>query len=257
MTDVNNKMVELVHKFLDKHFPEDKHRVSEGSSTIFVSVGDDDMKLFFNICDNSIYSVSIHNDHLEDICPLFGLETYYTEAALVLNTFIDAVNNNKLFSEVFHPIQPMDFSKYFTKSFSDDFMDFYDADTRFNLVSKVGNKEYRCIAQFSYRFTEDNKLKPIAAISLLNNTESDFRVGFNLDEQTIHVITETVNIYEGFFSENRIFNVNEDIDKFVHKFVDNVITKFHEVQPDSTSPFHADDVDFGHKLPIFEMIHIQ
>lgn len=257
MTDINNQMLELVHKFLDKHFPHDKHRVSEGGSEIFVSVGDGDMKLFFNVCGNSIYSVSIHNDHLEDICPLFGLDTYYTDAALVLNTFTDAVNNNKLFSEVFQPIHPMDLSKYFTKSFADDFMDFYDADTRFNLVSKVGSKEYGCIAQFSYRFTEDNKLKPMAAISLLTNTASDFRVGFNLDDQTIHVITETVNIYEGFFTENKVFNVSEDIDKFVHKFVDNVITKFHEGQPDSTSPFHADDVAFGDKLPLFEMIHIQ
>lgn len=257
MTEPTNPMTALVQKFLDKNFPHDKHRVTEGGSEILVTVCDDDMKLFFDVCGNSVYNVSIHKNHLEDICPLFGLDTYYTDSSLVLNTFIAAVNNNKLFNEVFQPIESMDFSKYFTKSFSDDFMSFYDADTKFKLISKVGNKEYGCIAQFSYRFTEGKNLKPMAAISLLSNTASDFRVGFNLDQQTIHVIKETVNILEGFFIQNKLFNEHEDIDSFVTNFVDNVITKFNETQQESTSPFHSDDVSFYDKLPLFEMIHIQ
>lgn len=256
MTQITNPMISIVQKFLDKHFPHDKHRVTEGGSEILVSVGDDDMKLFFDVCGNSVYNVSIHKNHLEDICPLFGLDTYYTDSSLILNTFTAVVNNNKLFNEVFKPIEPMNFSRYFTKSFSDDFMTFYDSDTKFTLRSKVGNKEYGCIAQFSYRFTKGNNLKPMAAISLINNTESDFRVGFNLDQQTIHVTKETVNIFEDFFIQNKLFNEHEDIDKFVTNFVDNVITKFHEVQEESTSPFYTDDVSFYDKLPLFEMIHI-
>lgn len=256
MAGNENMMLTLTKKFLDEHFPNDNRRVSEGGSEIFVSVGDGEMKLFFNVCGNSIYSVSIHNDYLDEICPLFGLDTYYTDAALVLNTFTTAVNDNKRFNEVFQPIKPMDFSKYFTKSFSDGFMDFYDADTIFSLVSKVGNKEYGCIAQFSFRFTEDNTLKPISAISLFNNTVSDYRVAFNLDAQTIHVITETENIYEDFFRNNTLFNGHDNVEHCVTKFVDNVIAKFHSEKPESASPFHSDNVAFCDKLPLFEMIHI-
>lgn len=101
MTETINPMIELIQKFLDKHFPNDKHRVSEGGSEIFVSVGDGEMKLFFNVCGNSIYAVSIHNDYLDEISPLFGLDTYYTDSALVLNAFTAALNDNKLFNEVF------------------------------------------------------------------------------------------------------------------------------------------------------------
>lgn len=254
MTDNQNPMLALVHSFLDEHFPNDNRRVSEGGSEIFVSVGDGEMKLFFNVCGNSIYAVSIHNDYLDEISPLFGLDTYYTDSALVLNAFTAALNDNKLFNEVFHPIKPMDFSKYLTKSFSDGFMDFYDADTVFSLVSKVGDKEYGCIAQFSFRFTEDNTLKPISAISLFNNTVSDYRVAFNLDAQTIHVITETENIYEDFFRNNTLFNGNDDIDHCITKFVDNVIAKFHPEQPDVS--FIPDDVSFKDKVELFKMITI-
>src|SRR5690606_31539669 len=129
---------------------------------------------------------------------LFGLDTYSKESTVVVSNFIESLNNNELFKEKFEQIDSVNLDKYFQmeSEFEDCYYDFYDKDTRINLKHKSTDVDYFGVIQFSFHFTNNNTLKCLPAISLFVRNEFDFRVGFNLEEQTTHLIQKSSTTFE-------------------------------------------------------------
>lgn len=256
MTDTQNMMVTLTEKFLDEHFPNDPHSIRPVGSEFAVDVGvERNFKLSFRLLSNSVYNVVIHEEHFDAIAPLFGLNEFQPESTNILNDFIQSLNKNEAFNQVFNPVPMVDFSKHMTtySKFEDTYKDIYDADERVSLITKTGSVKRQGIAQFAFRFTKTNKLKCLPAIALFYGEMAYYRigVGFDLDNQTVHSITETVDIYEDFFVSNKAFNFETEINAFVVNFLNDWITCFHKDRPEEQ--FIPDDVSFKDKLELFKM----
>lgn len=259
MTDTQNMMVILTENFLDEHFPHDPRQIRPVGSEFAVDVGvEGKLKLSFRILGKTVYNVVIHQDHFDAITPLFGLNDYRPESANILNQFLEGINKNEAFQKVFKPIPVVDFSKHLTVSsrFEDDFKDIHDSDTVVSLETLTGNVKRRGVAQFAFHFTRTNKLKCLPAIALFYGEMAYYRiaVGFDLDNQTVHSITETVDIYEDFFLENKKFNFDTGINEFVVNFLNDFITNFHNKRQDVS--FIPDEVSFEDKVELFKMIAI-
>lgn len=259
MTETQNMMVMLTEKFLAEHFPNDPHKIRTVGSEFAVDVGvEGNLKLSFRLLGNTVYNVVIHQDHFDAITPLFGLNDYNPEASNILNHFLESINNNEAFQQVFNPLPMVDFSKHLTTSskFDDDYKDIYDADSKVPLITKTGGIKRRGVAQFAFRFTKTNRLKCLPAIALFYGEMAHYRigVGFDLDNQTVHSIAETVDIYEDFFTNNKAFNFETEINEFVVNFLNDWIINFHKDRPDIS--FIPDEVSFKDKVELFKMIAI-
>lgn len=259
MSDNENMMVTLTKKFLDEHFPHDPHKIRPVGSEFAVDVGvEGKLKLSFRILGKTVYKVVIHQDHFDTITPLFGLNDYQPESANILNEFLEKINNNEAFQKVFKPIPVVDFSHHLTVSsrFDDEFKDIHDADKKVSLETLTGNIKRQGVVQFAFHFTHTNKLKCLPAVALFYGEMAYYRiaVGFDLDNQTVHRITETVDIYEDFFLENKKFNFDTEINDFVVNFLNDFIAKFHNKSEDIS--FIPDEVSFEDKVELFKMIAI-
>lgn len=260
MTDTQkNPMVVLTEQFISVNFPDEPYSIKPTGPEFAVHVGEDDkLKLSFRILGNTVYNVVIHQDYFNFISKLFCLHEYEPNSADVLHHFIECLNKNEAFRTVFQPIDTIDLSKHLTTSsqYEDCFVDVYDTDKKIKMITNTGNITRKGIAQFSFRFTKTNKLKCLPAIALFYGETAQFRiaVGFDLDNQTTHSITETVLMYEDFFIDNKLFDFDVEIDQFVNQFLDDYIIKFQKDNVEKT--FYADNLSFNDKFEIFKMIAI-
>lgn len=259
MSDIPSKMKLLITQFLSEHFPNDQHDVSQFGNDFSVVVKHNEQpKLYFKVCGTGIHDVAIRNDIFDTVSELFGLSAYNPESVAVVHSFIDSVNSNASFNEVFQPLPTVDLSKYFT-TFSrhdDVFKDIYDMDTKLKTPSKFSESKYASVIQFSFRFAANNRLKCFPAMALFHNAHCGLSVGFNLDTQSVHLIQDTSYLYEEFFSINREFDIHEDIDSFVLSFVDSLIVNFSDEGHESMNAFSLETATFSEKLGLLKMISI-
>lgn len=259
MTDTQNIMVTLTEKFLNEHFPNEPHKIRPVGPEFAIDVGvENNLKLSFRVIGHSVYNVVIHQDHLDAILPLFGVNDYKPESSNIINQFLESINNNKAFRQVFNPIPMVDFSKHLTidSKFDDVYKDIYDADKKVLLTTKTGGINRKGFAQFSFRFTKNNRMKCLSTIGFFYG-ELDhcrFGVGFDLDNQNIHSINNQVTLYEDFFIDNKEFDFETDIDAFVVNFLNDWIANFHKDRPDAS--FISDEVSFKDKVELFKMTAI-
>lgn len=259
MTDTQNIMVTLTEKFLNEHFPNDRHEIRPVGSEFAVDVGiENNLKLSFRMVGHSVYNVVIHQDHFDTILPLFGVNDYNPESSNIINHFLKSINNNESFQQVFNPIPMVDFSKHLTvdSKFDDIYKDIYDADKKISLTTQTGDIKRQGFAQFSFRFTKNNRMKCLSTIGFFYGELDYYRfgVGFDLDNQKVHNINNQVTIYEDFFLDNKEFNFETDIDAFVVNFLNDWIINFHKDRPDVS--FIPDEVSFKDKVELFKMIAI-
>lgn len=259
MTDTHDPMLKIIQCFLNNHFPDDKHQIFdygyEHGSDYSVAVGDN--KLSFKVFNRSVYDVVIHKDHYDSISKLFHLHEHSHDSINIVNMFIDSINNNSLFLHVFNPVQKMDLSQYLTtfSKHQDDCIDVYDMDKKFYISTKFNSTKFPSLIQLSFSFTADNHLKCFPVIALFFNTDVDSRIAFNLDTQQSHRILSSAIIYEDYFFENKVIDVDKEIEKIVHNFVDDVIVKHSEEMLESNN-LHLNQMSFIDKIEIFKMISI-
>lgn len=217
MNEFQAEMSTLTERFLSEHFPNDQYTIRTAGSELMVQVIN---KMYFKISETSVFDVVIHEDLLDSVSLLFGLDTYSTESTVVVSNFLESLNNNELFKEKFETIAPVNLDKYLNmeSEFEDSYYDFYDKDTRIQLKHKSTGDVYLGVIQFSFHFTKNNTLKCLPAICLFVRNEFDFRVGFNLEEQTTHLIQKSSTTCEDFFSSNRILDFNKEIDALMVHF---------------------------------------
>lgn len=260
MTDTQkDPMVVLTEQFIAVNFPDEHYAIKPTGPEFAVHVGEDDkLKLSFRIVGNTVYNVVIHKDHFDSISKLFCLHEYEPKSADVIHDFISRLNENDAFRTVFQLINTIDLSKHLTTDsrYEDCFLDVYDTDKKIKLNTTTGNITRKGIAQFSFRFTKTNKLKCLPAIALFYGETAQFRiaVGFDLDNQTTHSITETVLMYENFFLDNKLFDFDLEIDNFVNQFLDDYIQNFQKNTVEKS--FVSGGMSFKDKFEIFKMIAI-
>ena len=250
-------MIGLVRKFLNEHFPNDQHKIVDMEKYLEITVFHLNVyKLFFRVTKSGfVYSVSIHQDHFKDIQSLFCLGEYKQSSTIILNNFITLVNENPFFNQVFNPLKLLDFTLYMKLSTSGSYRDIFDHDKKFNMNSKIISVKQPAVFQFSFRFTANNTLKYLPSISLFNETDYNFPVCFDLDTQSIYLMTSNNIIYDDFFINNKVLNVNEDLQPLVIKFVDYVIYNYNQKNPKDPLPFNSDD-SFYNKVSLLAMINI-
>lgn len=252
----------LIEKFLNEHFPNDHHEIRPLGQEFIVDVGEkEEMKLSFRSCGTTIYNVVIHQNHFEAITPLFGISNYKPESSDLLNTFISRCNDNSAFNTVFNKMQLVDLSPYmaFTSDYGDGYWDIHDAELAFRLTSKHSDIKQRCIVQYAFHFTRDNKLKcmPVIALVFGKTTNDCISVCFELDQQMVYSGIVPTMIYEDFFENNNPFDFDIEIEQFVHKFLDCNILMFDKANADNIhSLIDLDGLSLDNKLELFKMVDI-
>jgi len=252
----------LIYKFLNEHFSNDHHEVRPLGQEFIVDVGEkEEVKLSFKSCGTTLYNVVIHENHFDRIAPLFNVPSYKPESSNLLNDFLSRCNNHSGFKAVFNEMQLVDLSPYmaFTSDYGDGYLDIHDAELSFKLTTKHSDIKRRCIIQYAFHFTRDNKLKCMPAIAMVfgGTTNDRISVCFELDEQKVYSSTVPAMIYEDFFEKNKPFNFDTEIDQFVHKFLDYSILKFNSNNEENArSLIDLDSLSLDNKLELFKMVNI-
>lgn len=258
MSEKSLIMHSLLNKFLDEHFSDCSIQISEtNNNKLFVTVSKENNFVFdFVIIDSSIFYPSISKDYYNDIFKLFELNDSLTESIYILNYFIDCLNENKNFTKIFKKLKHFNFS---VESNFDSYQNFYESyveDRSIELCLKFNNIKQHSILKFPFKFTNENKLKISPSITFLINQKEKISFGFNLKDNSIHLITKNGEIYENFFIENKILHFEKDIDKFVNQYVNLLLNDFKVEHINSELIYDIDTSNLDDKIALLNMLFI-
>lgn len=247
-------MQELIEKFINEYFNEFLTTITESGNSFFIDIFDEktnEIILSFSVIGNSVFDIAVESSHYQLVSEIFNINNETNKSIIILNEFINTLNNNKMFNSIFNTISHLDLKECLSisNSYTNITTINYD-DKLFGLTTKISNQKMHSIAQFGFRFTNDNELKCLPSISLLKNTGHDLRVGFNLENKSIHLITNTVATYEDFFIENKELE-NKDINNFVEEYLNSLLA-IHNKDSDETTRYNS----FEDKISILNMLYI-
>lgn len=262
MSEKNSQMKSLLNKFLEDHFSDCSITINESSHVtnhnFFVNVYKKNVSvLAFYVVNNSVFDISFNHDYYNYISNILGLNDSLIESTSILNSFIDRLNEHKNFIKIFKPLKNLDISSYLKiGNSSANFFELYTEDKLIGLTLKFNNRQYKSMLQFPFRFTDDNKLRCLPVMAFLINQEADFRIGFNLYNKSMYLITSNTETYEDFLIENKILNFDKDIDQVVETHVNSLLNHFKSENVESKLVSDIDSSSLDDKIALLNILFI-
>lgn len=255
-------ILEINTNFMKFNFPELKryYMCTNNKLALESNIGFQSI-LSFDSNVNSAFSFLINENYLEKISKTLNLHLLTIENLKILNKFLKKINQNKLFKEVFKPIAKIDLSlltKLNPAHFLDNHPKMVSINTEslfFNLISKITDLSHKSCFQLAFKYTKDNQLIPIVSLSLMSATNFDWRVSFNIKDQSISLTLNNATFFEDYIQLNNIVK-STDIDDFVNFYVDSFVELFNCSKESAFFDFQNDKMTFKEKINILSAIYI-